>query len=285
PLISMGWTPGGQFIPHDWEGYNEAMLVYVLALGSPTHPVDDDVWPAWTGTYARSWGHFHGEQLLNFGPLFGHQYSHVWIDFRDIRDAWNREHDMDYFENSRRAVIAQRNYAIANPGRWTGYGKNVWGLTASNGPGGVLVEGRGRARQFHGYIARGAGLGYVVDDGTIAPTAVAGSIAFAPELVIPALREMKLRYGKHIYNRYGFLDAFNPSFHVDTRLRSGSVVPDLGWVDDVHLGIDQGPIVLMIENWRSDFVWDVMKKNPYIRKGLERAGFRGGWLDSGTPEK
>ncbi len=283
PLISMGWTPGGKFIAHDWEGYNEAMLVYVLALGSPTHPVGADVWPAWTSTYARSWGDYYGEKLLNFGPMFGHQYSHVWIDFRGIRDAWNREHDMDYFENSRRAVIAQRNYAIANPGGWTGYGKNVWGLTASNGPGGVLVEGSGRPRQFHGYTARGAGLGWNVDDGTIAPTAAAGSIAFAPELVIPALREMKLSYGKYIYNKHGFIDAFNLSFHAHTPLRTGKVIPGFGWVDSEQLGIDQGPIVLMIENWRSDFVWRVMKKNPYIRKGLERAGFKGGWLDAGTP--
>lgn len=278
PLISMGWTPGGKFIPHDWEGYNEGMLVYVLALGSPTHPVDADAWTAWTRTYARSWGEFQGQQLLNFGPLFGHQYSHVWIDFRGIRDAWNRDHGLDYFENSRRAVIAQRNYAIANPGGWTGYGKNVWGLTASNGPGGIIVDGQGRREAFQGYTARGAGLGYIVDDGTIAPTAAAGSIAFAPELVIPALEEMKHRYGADIYNEHGFVDAFNPSFHAHTLLRTGKLLP-LGWVDSEQLGIDQGPIVLMIENWRSDFVWKVMKKNPYIRKGLERAGFTGGWLD------
>jgi hypothetical protein len=279
PLISMGWTPGGKFIPHDWEGYDEGMLIYVLALGSPTHPVQPDAWAAWTRTYAPSWGRFEGQQLLNFGPLFGHQYSHVWIDFRGIRDAWSRAHGLDYFENSRRAVIAQRNYAIANPGGWTGYGPNVWGLTASNGPGGFIVEGHGRHEQFQGYTARGAGLGYIVDDGTIAPTAAGGSIAFAPELVIPALETMKQRYGKSIYGKYGFIDAFNPSFHVQTTLRTGKLLPT-GWVDTVYLGIDQGPIVLMIENWRSDFVWNVMKKNPYIRKGLERAGFEGGWLGS-----
>ncbi|MHB1058625.1 MAG: glucoamylase family protein [Rhodanobacter sp.] len=282
PLISMGWTPGGRFIPQDWEGYNEGMLIYVLALGSPTHPVDADAWTAWTKTYAPNWGKFQGQQLLNFGPLFGHQYSHVWIDFRGIRDAWNREHGLDYFENSRRAVIAQRNYAIANPDGWTGYGPNVWGLTASNGPGGIVVEGHGRRMEFHGYTARGAGLGYLVDDGTIAPTAAGGSIAFAPELAIPALETMKQRYGKSIYGKYGFVDAFNPSFHMQTELRTGKLLPT-GWVDSVYLGIDQGPIVLMIENWRSDFVWNVMKKNPYIRKGLVRAGFEGGWLAAGKP--
>jgi hypothetical protein len=279
PLISMGWTPGGQFIPHDWEGYNEGMLVYVLALGSPTHPVGDDAWKAWTATYDRTWGSFHGETFLNFAPLFGHQYSHVWIDFRGIRDDWNRAHDLDYFQNSRRAVYAQRNYAIANPGGWTGYGADVWGLTACNGPGGIVVEQGKQERTFQGYTARGAGRDYISDDGTIAPTAAGGSIAFAPEIVLPALETMKQRYGQWIYDRYGFVDAFNLSFHTKTDLRTGRLVPELGWVDSEQLGIDQGPIVLMIENWRSDFVWKVMRRNPYIRKGLQRAGFSGGWLE------
>ncbi len=285
PLIGMGWTPGGRFIPSDWKGYNEGMLVYVLALGSPTHPVGPQAWTAWLSTNHLSWGTFQGQTFLNFAPLFGHQYSQSWIDFRGIRDAWSRQHDLDYFENSRRAVIAQRNYAIANPGGWTGYGPNVWGLTASNGPGGLVVEGAAGERTFHGYTARGAGLDYVSDDGTIAPTAAAGSIAFAPELVIPALETMQKRYGKYIYNRYGFVDAFNLSFHTPTTLRTGKLVPGVGWVDTLQLGIDQGPIVLMIENWRNGFVWKVMKKNPYIRQGLERAGFEGGWLGAGAAEK
>lgn len=279
PLIGMGWTPGGRFIPSDWKGYSEGMLVYILALGSPTHPVGPQAWTAWLSTNHLTWGTFQGQTFLNFAPLFGHQYSQSWVDFRGIRDAWSRQHDLDYFENSRRAVIAQRNYAIANPGGWTGYGPNVWGLTASNGPGGLVVKGAGGERTFHGYTARGAGLDYISDDGTIAPTAAAGSIAFAPELVIPALATMQQqRYGKYIYNQYGFVDAFNLSFHTPTTLRTGKLVPGVGWVDTRQLGIDQGPIVLMIENWRNGFVWSVMKKNPYIRKGLERAGFEGGWL-------
>jgi len=279
PLISMGWTPGGKFIPADWKGYNEGMLVYILALGSPTHPVDARAWNAWTATYPKTWGRFHGQTFLTFAPLFGHQYSQTWVDFRGIRDAWNREHNLDYFENSRRATYSQRDYAIANPGHWTGYGKNVWGLTASNGPGSVNVKTAEGIRKFHSYTARGAGLDYISDDGTIAPTAAGGSIAFAPEIVIPALQEMKRRYGAAIYNQYGFVDAFNPSFHATMSSRTGRMVPGMGWADTVQLGIDQGPIVLMIENWRSDFVWKVMRKNPYIRKGLQRAGFSGGWLD------
>jgi len=283
PLIGMGWTPGGQFIPSDWKGYNEGMLVYILALGSPTHPVEPAAWKAWTSTNDTTWGAFYGQTFLSFAPMFGHQYSHVWVDFRGIRDDWNREHDLDYFENSRRATYSQRNYAIANPGHWTGYGANVWGLTASNGPGGIVVEQGDKTLKFEGYTARGAGLDYISDDGTIAPTAAGGSIAFAPEIVVPALATMKQRYGQSIYDRYGFVDAFNPSFHTRTGLRTGRLVPELGWVDTVQLGIDQGPIVLMIENWRSDFVWKVMRRNPYVRKGLERAGFTGGWLDA--PER
>lgn len=280
PLISMGWTPGGKFIRADWKGYDEGKLVYILALGSPTHPVGMDAWKAWLSTYDKQWGTFRGQTFLNFGPLFGHQYTESWIDFRGIRDDWNRKRDLDYFENSRRATYSQRNYAIANPGGWTGYGKNVWGLTASNGPGGLVVANADGERIFHGYTARGASLNHINDDGTIAPTAAGGSIAFAPEIVIPALQTMKQRYGKEIYDQYGFVDAFNLSFHTKTHLRTGKLVPNLGWVDTEQLGIDQGPILLMIENWRSDFVWKVMKKNPYVRKGLERAGFEGGWLDA-----
>ena len=279
PLISMGWTPGGQFIPADWKGYDEGMLVYILALGSPTHPVGPEAWQAWLSTNHLTWGAFQGQTFLNFAPLFGHQFTEVWVDFRGIRDAWSRKHDLDYFENSRRATYAQRAYAIANPGGWTGYGKNVWGLTASNGPGSFAVKDTTGEHHFDGYTARGAGLDYISDDGTIAPTAAGGSIAFAPEIVIPALQEMKQRYGQWIYNEYGFVDAFNPSFHTKTESHTGKVVPGFGWTDTLQLGLDQGPIVLMIENWRSDFVWKVMKKNPYVHKGLERAGFTGGWLE------
>jgi hypothetical protein len=284
PLISMGWTPGGKFIEHDWTGYDEGMLVYILALGSPTHPIGDDAWAAWSKSYDRTWGEFYGQTFLNFAPLFGHQYSHAWVDFRGIRDEWSRKHDLDYFENSRRAAYSQQAYAIANPGGWTGYGKNVWGLTASNGPGGIVVKRGDKELTFHGYTARGAGRDYISDDGTIVPTAAGGSIAFAPDIVIPALEEMKQKYGEHIYTKYGFVDAFNPSFQTPTDVRTGKVMPQ-GWFDTVHLGIDQGPIVLMIENYRSDFVWNVMKKNPYIVKGLQRAGFTGGWLDKAAAKE
>jgi hypothetical protein len=284
PLVSMGWTPGGKFIPHDWGGdYDEANLLYILALGSPTHPLQPDAWTAWTRTHERDWGTLYGETFLTFGPMFGHQYSAAWIDFRGIRDDFMRRHESDYFENGRRAAESQRNYAIANPAGWTGYGANLWGLTASNGPGHFGVTADGHERQYFGYAARGVGLRHIVDDGTIAPTAALGSIAFAPDIVVPEFLQMKVRYGKYIYAKYGFRDSFNLSLHdASAPLRTGLVIPGFGWVDSEYLGIDQGPILLMLENWRSGFVWKVMHRNAYVRKGLRQAGFRGGWLQQAT---
>ena len=285
PLVAMGWSPEANFIHVDWHGYNEAMLLYVLALGSPTHAIDESSWKAWSETYATTWGNFQGQEHLGFAPLFGHQYSHVWIDFRGIQDDYMRKRGIDYFENSRRATLAQREYAIHNPMHWTDYGANIWGLTACNGPRAETRPGEpdryaNDPKTFYGYLARGAGLRGTIDDGTIAPTAAASSIAFVPELAITAIEEMKQRYGDHVYTRYGFVDAFNPSFtFTDRPLRTGQVIPSIGWVDTLYLGIDQGPIVAMIENYRSEFVWRVMRKNPYIRDGLKRAGFAGGWLD------
>lgn len=281
PLISMGWYPETGFIEHDWEGYNEAMLVYILALGSPTHPIEPDAWAAWTSTYDRGWGHFEGQEYLSFAPQFGHQYSEVWIDFRGIQDEYMRARGIDYFENSRRATLAQRTYAIENPMNWEGYGKNVWGLTASDGPQRTMQVYKGEEREFRHYSARGAGLRDAYDDGTIAPTAALGSLVFAPEVVIPAALEMHERYGDFLYSSYGFLDAFNPSFNYDIPLKTGRLVPDKGWVASDYIGIDQGPILAMIANYRNEFVWDIMKRDPYIRAGLERAGFTGGWLDAG----
>ncbi|AKU48627.1 glucoamylase family protein [Xanthomonas arboricola] len=281
PLISMGWFPESGFIDHDWMGYNEAMMLYILALGSPTHGVDVDAWTSWTRTYNNDWGVYQGQEYLSFGPLFGHQYSHVWIDFRDIQDQYMRERGIDYFLNSRRATLAQRDYAIDNPMKWKDYGENVWGLTAGDGPQNTSQEYRGEQRQFRHYSSRGAGLRENFDDGTIVPSAAISSIVFAPEVVIPATEEMHKRYGDFLYSSYGFLDSFNPSFNYDIPLKTGRMVPDRGWVASDYIAIDQGPILAMIANYQNEFVWTVMKKNPYIRAGLERAGFTGGWL---TPE-
>lgn len=279
PAICHGWRPEHGFLPYDWTGYSEAMLVYLLALGAPARAVATDAWGAWTSTYARHWTTFHGQTHLHFPPLFGHQYTHCWVDFRGIRDAWMREHGLDYFENSRRATLAQRAYAQANPLGWAGYGGDIWGITACDGPADVTRRFRGTPRRFISYAGRGAGLH---DDGTLAPTAALASLPFAPEIVKPALRALRERYGAAIYNRHGFVDAFNPSFdHADVALKHGQLVPGVGWVDTDHLGIDQGPITLMAANARRDEVWRIMRGNAQVRRGLERAGFRGGWLEQG----
>lgn len=279
PLISMGWHPERGFIEADWRGYNEAMLLYILALGSPTHPVGPEAWEAWTASYDKDWGVFQGQEYLSFAPHFGHQYSHVWIDFRGIRDEYMKNRGIDYFENSRRATYAQRAYAIANPMGWEGYDEDVWGLTACDGPQRTVQEYDGEQRQFRQYSARGAGLSDGFDDGTIAPTAAIASLPFAPEIVIPATEAMFERYGEYLYSSYGFLDSFNPSFDYDVPLKTGRLVPGGGWVASDYLGIDQGPIVLMAENYRTGLIWEYMKRSPYIVRGLRRAGFAGGWLD------
>jgi hypothetical protein len=276
--ISLGWTPERGFLPYGWRGYNEGMIIYLLALGSPTHPVAPDAWGAWQRDFDKTWGlNFGPQPHLGFAPMFGHQYPHVWIDFRGIRDDYMRGRDLDYFENSRRATLAQRAYAIENPGRWKGYGEDIWGLTACDGPRRAKHRYLGEVRQFHDYSARGPG---AVDDGTLAPTAALGSIAFAPEICIPAALAMKRDYGAHILGRYGFIDAFNPSFDFDHLApKYGRRIPGVGWVGPQYLGIDQGPIVAMLENWRSGLIWKVMRTNPHIVRGLKRAGFTGGWLD------
>jgi hypothetical protein len=283
PAISMGWHPETGFIHDDWRGYNEAMLVYVLALASPTFPVGSDAWTEWTRTYDDTWGTLYGQEHLSFAPLFGHHFSHAWIDFRGIRDAYMRGRDLDYAENSRRATLAQRAYAAANPMRWKGYDADVWGLTACDGPATVELDYLGERRQFRSYTARGVGIRHSFDDGTLCPSAAAGSLPFAPEIVVPALLEMRRRHGEHIYSTYGFLGAFNPSFDYDVPLEDGRLVPGAGWVATDWLGIDQGIILLMLENYRSQFIWRVMRTNPHIRLGLQRAGFAGGWLDAPAP--
>ncbi len=275
--LSMGWRPEKGFLRAEWFGYTEAMILYVLALGSPTHPIPASSWDAWTLNYY--WDDFEGQPHVNFGPLFGHQYSHVWVDFRGIQDRYMRQKGMDYFENSRRATLANRAYCLRNPQQFKGYSENTWGLTACDGPmEWVQRYGQGLCRpdtwkSFHAYHARGVASDYLEDDGTIAPTAAGGSVPFAPEVCLPALQAMWETYYDSLVGPYGFKDAFNLTFTADGRLPEG-------WFAEDYLGIDQGPILLMLENYRSNLLWNVMKKNPYLRTGLRRAGFSGGWLDA-----
>ena len=158
--------------------------------------------------------------------------------------------------------------------------RSALGLSASDGPGGFQQTIDGRSRTFHGYWARGAAANGIRDDGTLVPTAAGGSIPFAPEIAIPALQAMKQRYGEHLFGQYGFRDAFNPTLSdAGAPVQSGTIVPGTGWFDEDYLGIDEGPIVLMIENYRSGLVWKLMRQSPYIVRGLCRAGFQGGWLE------
>jgi hypothetical protein len=218
--------------------------------------------------------------------MFGHQYSHVWIDFRGIQDEFMREKGIDYFENSRRAAYAHREYSVQNPMRWRGYDSEIWGLSACDGPADTVQIFNNEERGFFTYAARGTAATHVLDDGTIAPTAAVASIAFAPEIVIPTIRAFRVRFGENLYQKYGFLDAVNPSFtFANVPLRHGQIIENVAWVDTDYLSIDQGPIVAMIENYRSALIWKLMQRNPHIRRGLERAGFTGGWLAQPPPQQ
>jgi hypothetical protein len=265
--LSTGWYPDRGFNTDMWGGYNEAWILYILALGSPTHPIPDWYLSRWYRGY--KWGEMFGVEHLGFGPLFGHQFSHCWIDFRGIRDRYMWARGIDYFENSRRATYVQREYAIRNPQAYRLYSEGIWGLSACDGPRDTAMIVDGRRRQFWSYRAREVTFDWVEDDGTVSPAAAGGSIAFAPEICVPALKTMRGALGDRLWTEYGFKDSFNPTYSV----RGGQP-----WVGPDYLGIDQGPIVLMIENLRSGFVWDIIKKNPYIVEGLRRAGFSGGWL-------
>lgn len=281
-LLCMGWNPKSGFKDYiDYLGFDEAMLTVLLAIASPTHPVNPAAWPAYCATYGRTWGTLQGYEHVGAGvPLFWHQFSHVWVDFRGLQDEFMRAKGLDYFENSRRATLAQQAYAVQNPMGWNDYDAKVWGLTACDGPG--MVKGPdhlGRQRQFYDYRARGPRTELFPDDGTIAPAAALSSLPFAPEAVLPALRALRERFGQLIYQRYGFVDAFNTSFRVSgASLADGKYVEGFGWVDTDYVGIDQGSIVAMIANHRNGLLWKTMQRQPALRRGLTRAGFSGGWL-------
>jgi hypothetical protein len=265
--VTHGWKPESGFLKYRWEGYDEALVLYILGLGSPTHPLPERSYAVWASTY--KWEQNYGYEYLYAGPLFTHQLSHVWIDFRGIHDAFMREKGIDYFENSRRATYVQQQYAIANPLKFDEYGANCWGITASDGPGPETIKVAGVERQFFGYLARG--VPYGPDDGSVAPWAVVASLPFAPEIVLPAINYFVNDVGLKAGNAYGFKATFNPSYP------SKSTNP-FGWVSPFHFGINQGPIILMIENYRSGLLWKLMRACPYIATGLRRAGFSGGWL-------
>jgi hypothetical protein len=266
--VTHGWKPESGFLKYRWEGYDEALLLYTLGLGSPTHPLPETSYTEWASTY--KWKQCYGHDYLYAGPLFTHQLSHVWIDFRGIQDAFMREKGSDYFENSRRATYVQQRYAIENPLKFVGYGPSCWGITAGVGPGPDTIRVNAIERQFFGYLGRG--VPYGPDDGTIAPSAVVASLPFAPEIVLPAINYFIHDIRLTEFNSYGFKASFNQTYPG----KSGN--PHGYWVSPWHYGLNQGPIVLMIENYRTGLLWRLMRDCPYFVSGLHRAGFGGGWL-------
>jgi hypothetical protein len=266
--ISHGWKPESGFLPFRWnKGYSEALILYALALGSPTLPIDPQGYLEWIATF--EWKKVYDVEYLYAGPLFIHQMSHLWIDFRGIRDDFNRKVGIDYFENSRRATNVHRQYGIENPLKFAHYGEFGWGLTASDGPGPATLTVNDVQRVFFDYEARGAPFG--PDDGTISPWGVATSLPFAPEIVIKTIRHALERLKLKGRTRYAFDSSFNPTY-------PGSSGNLQGWVSPWIFGLNEGPIILMIENFQSELMWKTIRRCPYIVKGLQRAGFRGGWL-------
>lgn len=266
--ICHGWKPESGFLKYHWRGYDEATLMYTLALGSPTHPLPASAYHAWCSTY--EWKRCYDIDYLYAGPLFVHQLSHIWIDFRGIQDVFMRDKGSNYFENSRRATQVQQRYAIDNPLNFVGYSEHCWGITASDGPGPAVLRIDGVERRFYDYEGRGAPYG--IDDGTIAPWAVVASLPFAPEIVLPAIDYCMSRLHLHDKHRYGFRATFNPTY-------GGAPGSSSNWVSPWHFGLNLGPTVLMTENHRSGMVWQLMRGCRYIVDGLRRAGFEGGWLN------
>jgi hypothetical protein len=268
--ICHGWKPESGFLPYRWDtSYSEALILYVLALGSPAFPIAAEGFKEWTATFALK--KIYGIEYLYAGPLFIHQMSHLWLDFRGIHDDFNRKAGIDYFENSRRATYVQRQYGIENPLEFSHYHKYGWGFTASDGPGPAVLQVNGIQREFFDYTARGAPFG--PDDGTIAPWAVVASLPFAPEIVTDTVRHAIERLDLKRRSSYGFDASFNPTYPDTSRNPHGWVSP---WI----FGLNQGPIILMIENFQSELIWKCIRKCRYIVNGLHRAGFRDGWLDN-----
>ena len=268
--ISHGWKPESAFLPYSWDtGYSEAIILYALALGSPTFPIDPQGYKEWIATF--EWKKVYDIEYLYAGPLFIHQMSHLWLDFRGIHDDFNKKVGIDYFENSRRATLIHRQYGIENPLKFAHYSEYCWGLTASDGPGPAVLEVNGVQRTFFGYEARGAPFG--PDDGTVSPWAVATSVPFAPEIVIKTMRyiiERLKSLGRSPYG--GFVASFNPTYpDSSSNLHA--------WTSPWIFGLNEGPILMMIENYHTELIWDAVRRCPYIVKGLQRAGFRDGWLD------
>ena len=268
--LTHGWNPESGFLPYRWElHYSEAHILYILALGSPTFAIGPAGYKKWIGTL--EWKKLFDIECFYAGPLFIHQMSQIWLDMKGIMDDANKKSGIDYFVNSNRATQVQQKYAIENPMGFAHYGEHGWGFTASDGPGPAVLTIDGVQREFYNYIARGIPFG--PDDGTISPWAVASSLPFAPDIVLSTLRHAIERLDLKKHSKYGFVASFNPTYP------EKSINPN-GWISLYQFGLNQGPVILMIENYKSQLIWKTIKKCPYIINGLRRAGFTGGWLDA-----
>ena len=253
--ISMAWTHEKGLEDYGWCGYNEALFLYILAAGNGMNNAEQS-YATWLQTYKWQTP-YKGLSHVAFPPLFGHQFSQAFIDFRGLADKYMKGKGIDYFENSRRATYIQRQYATDNPKGWTGYDSLCWGVTASDGP---PDKYNFEDKKFLGYAGRGtSGPEYnYFDDGTIAPYASLSSLPFAPEIVLPTIKSINKKYGKKLWGKYGYYDAFNPTAK---------------WFDNDFLGIDEGPLLIMVENFRTGLVWNYVMKDPIIQKGLNKLGF------------
>jgi len=235
--FSMGWTPESGFLKARWEHYCELMMIYLLAIGSPAHPVSPGTWNAWTRPKITYQGI---DYISGNDPLFTHQYSQAWYDFRNKRDAY-----ANYFENSVKATKAHKLFCLSLHDKFPGYGEDLWGISASDYVG--------------GYTAWGGPPSQGPIDGSVVPCATGGSLPFLFDDCIRVLRTIRGHYGQKAWTRYGFVDAFNPL---------------TGWYDSDVLGIDLGITMLMAENYRTGFVWETFMKNAEARSAMQKAGFR-----------
>ncbi|MGH9766920.1 MAG: glucoamylase family protein [Blastocatellia bacterium] len=241
-ILSHGLREESGFIKHRWNNYSENAIIYLLAIGSPTHPIKPESWYAWS----RDWVTYGPYKFLSGGaPLFIHQYSHAWFDFRGRRE--NRPPHVDYFENSVIATRAHKAFCLDLAKEFPGYTENIWGITASD--------------TAKGYRAWGGPPRKEPLDGTVVPCAAGGSLMFAPEITLPALREMKEKFGEKIYGRYGFTDAFNPN--------NG---PNGIWINPDVIGIDVGITLLSAENARTGNVWRWFMRNPETTRAMRLIG-------------
>jgi hypothetical protein len=263
--LAQGWKPETGFLHYGWEGYNEATILYLLAIASTTHPIPAESFDRWKLSY--QWENLLGVDTLYSGPLFTHLFSHAWIDFRGIQDQFMREINFDYFRNTQNAVVIQREYAARNPRGFVAYGRDLWGITAGDGPSNGDRVLHPRDRRFYGYMSRGVPFG--PDDGTIAPWAMLATLPFGPEHALRGTRQLLARFPQ-VCSSNRFSSGFN----------AGTLEGDGVWLSAGWYGLDQGLLVMMIENHRSGLIWNLTRNSPVLCRGLKGAGFNGGWLDA-----